>query len=324
MARYKEPLLSTAKWLAFVASLPTDDPAARMRILRTLESLGCAVVRDGVYLLPDTAENRSGLSRLREHLTRIQGSATLLAVTAIDSEQAQVFQNLFDRTGKYESLILTIEGLKAGFGISDPAAIARILTKQRREFDAISALDFFPSPVREQAARTLNEAEESVRGLMFPDVPKATSVTRSGRRFFKRVWATRPPLWADRLASSWLIRRFIDTEATIIWLDKMQNCPEMAIGFAFENAEFSNSKSEITFERLLKSFDLNNNASLARIGALVHFLEAGGTPVAEAAGVETLLQGARRRSLNDDSLLAESEKTFDLLYDAYFDPATRQ
>ena len=323
MAKNKESLFSTTHWLAYIASLPTDDPAARMRVLRTLESLGCAVVREGVFLLPDTPENRLGLSRLREHLVRIHGSATLLAVTAIDTEQTQSFQSLFDRTGKYEALILTVEGLKAGFGISDAAAIARILTKQRREFDAISAMDFFPSPIRDRAARVLNEAEEQVRSLMFPDAPKATNVTRSGRHFSRKIWATRPPLWADRLASAWLIRRFIDTEATIIWLDKLQGCPDMAIGFGFENAEFSNSKSEITFERLVASFDLNRNASLARIGALVHYLEAGGTPVAEAAGVETLLHGARRRSLNDDNLLTESEKTFDLLYDAYSDQSPK-
>ena len=294
-----------------------------MRVLRTLDSLGCAVVREGVYFLPDTPENRQGLSRLREHLGRIQGSATLLAVTAIDEEQTQSFQGLFDRTGKYEALILTIESLKAGFGISDPSAIARVLTKQRRELDAISAMDFFASPARDRALRILDEAEEQVRDLIFPDAPKAASVTRSGRYYFRRIWATRPPLWADRLASSWLIRRFIDAEATIIWLDKMQTCPQTAIGFGFEGAAFSNSKSEVTFERLLASFDLDRNASLIRIGALIHYLEAGGTPVAEAAGVETLLQGARRRAKTDDNLLAESEKTFDLLYDAYSDPAPK-
>jgi hypothetical protein len=65
---------------------------------------------------------------------------------------------------------------------------------------------------------------------------------------------------------------------------------------------------------------LGANVALAKIGAIVHFLELGGAPVPEAAGVETLLQGAVRRAQTDDELLAEAEKTFDLLYEAYFEP----
>ena len=75
----------------------------------------------------------------------------------------------------------------------------------------------------------------------------------------------------------------------------------------------------MTFQELLASFSLDNSETLARIGTLVHFLDTGGAPVAEAAGVDTLLQGARRRSNSDEELFAESEKTFDLLYEAYFE-----
>jgi len=62
------------RWLVYVTSLPVDDPAARMRILRTLDSLGCAARREGVFVLPDSPANRLGLSRLSEHVTRINGT----------------------------------------------------------------------------------------------------------------------------------------------------------------------------------------------------------------------------------------------------------
>jgi len=117
-----------------------DDPAARMRVLRTLESMGCAVLREGVYLLPDSQANRLGLRRLSEHMSRISGSAHILQATNLDAQQGQAFRSLFDRAGKYEELIKAVEGLRAGFGISEPSAIARVLNKQRREFEAISAL----------------------------------------------------------------------------------------------------------------------------------------------------------------------------------------
>jgi hypothetical protein len=317
MARDKEGASSNSQWLVFVASLPIDDPAVRMRVLRTLESLGCAMLREGVYLLPDNPAARQGLTRLSEYVGRISGSSHVLCVTAADSAQAYVFRALFDRSGKYEELVKTVEGLRSAFGISDPSAIARVLNKQRREFDAISALDFFPSAARDRAAQALVETEAQVRKLMFPDSPRTGRAAAPGASYFKRTWVTRRPLWADRLASAWLIRRFIDPEAKIVWLEKNQDGPANAVGFAYDGASFCNSSSKVTFEELLAGFGLERNTTLAKIGSLVHYLDAGGTPVAEAAGVETLLQGARRRSNTEDELFRESEKTFDLLYEAY-------
>lgn len=308
---------SDSNWLAYVTSLPIDDPGARMRVLRTLESLGCAMLREGVYLLPDSNDNRQGLTHLTDHIYRLHGSAYLLRVTAVDAAQAQSFRGLFSRSRQYEDLIKTIEALQMGFGVSEPASIARVLTKLRRDFEAISALDFFPSPGRERAEKALKDAEGRVRSLVFPDSPDPSPVVRSGRNYSRRIWATREPLWADRLASGWLVRRFIDPDATFIWLEKNQECPAAAIGFAFEGAQFANSRTGITFEQLLANFGLQNNAGLARISALVHYLDTGANPVAEAAGVETMLLGAQRRSATTDEMFAECEKTFSLLYDAY-------
>src|SRR5258708_38415300 len=136
-----------------------DDPAARMRVLRTLEYMGCAVLREGVYVLPDPPANRQGLRRLSEHMSRINGSAPILQATNLDTQQGRAFRSLFDRAGKYEELIKAVEGLRAGFGISEPSAIARVLSKQRHEFAAISALYFFVSPANKQDAQALRDTE---------------------------------------------------------------------------------------------------------------------------------------------------------------------
>src|SRR5207245_11563222 len=98
---------------------------------RTLESMGCAVLREGVYLLPDSQANRLGLRRLSEHMSRMSGSAHILQATNLDAQQGQAFRSLFHRAGKYPELIKAVEGLSAGFGISEPSAIARVLNKQR-------------------------------------------------------------------------------------------------------------------------------------------------------------------------------------------------
>jgi hypothetical protein len=311
---------AAARWLAFVTTLPTEDPAARMRVLRTLESLGCAVIRDGVFLLPDTPAARQGLSSLSEYIARINGSAHLLSVNSVDDAQTRQFLALFDRTHKYDELIKTVKSLCSVVGYSDSVSIMRLLNKHKRDFKIISTLDFFPSESKQRAARALAEAEQAVHALMFPESQKKSStLDTTGNLYFRRAWATRKPLWADQLASAWLIRRFIDPEAKLLWLDKNQECPENAIGYGYAGATFYSTRERITFEELLDGFKLDKNTALTRIGALIHALNAGEANVAEAAGVQTLLQGAIRRSESEDQLLAETEMTFDLLYEAYFE-----
>lgn len=309
------------RWLATIAQLPVEDPASRMRVLRTLESLGAAVMREGAYLLPDSADNRRALDALAEYAIKSGGAVQILHVAATSATQSEGFRRLFDRSARYEDLIKTVESLRVGFGQSDPSAISRVLHKQRRELESISALDFFPTEARVRAQNSLAELEGEVKKLLFPTQSKAP--LGPDETLLRRTWATRKPLWADRLACAWLIRRFVDPEATMVWLDKAENPPGNALGFAFDGAHFANSETRVTYEEMLARLDLAKNPALTKIGSIVHFLEVRGNPVPEAAGVQTLLQGALRRSLQETDLLAEAEKTFDLLYDAYFEPAKR-
>lgn len=306
-----------SRWLVTVTRLPTEDPAARMRMLRTLESLGAAVMREGVYVLPDTPDNRHSLERLAHYVAQNAGIANVLRVEASGAAQHDQFKRLFDRSARYAELTKTIESLRVGYGVSDASALSRVLHKQRRELEAIAALDFFPTAARERALHALADAEAEVRRLMFP--AQAGGAPRFDDSVTGRIWATRRPLWADRLACAWLIRRFVDPEARLQWLEKGAEPPAGAVGYAFEGARFRNSETRVTFEQMLIDLGLAGNTALARIGGIVHFLEVRGTPVPEAAGVQTLLQGAVRRSASDDELRREAEKTFDLLYEAYSD-----
>ena len=315
------PGADAPRWLLCVASMPADDPASRMRVLRTLEALGTTVLREGVYLLPETEANRRSLETLAEYIGKSHGSAHVLCVSATSPAQHEAFARLFDRSARYEDLIKTVESLSIGYGHSDPSAIARVLHKQRRELEAIAALDFFPTQARERAQAALAKADAAVRQLLFPAGPQAG--LGAGEKLLGRTWATRKPLWADRLACAWLIRRFIDPEARLLWLDKSETAPADAIGFGFEGAHFTNSDERVTYEQMLARLKLGDNPALAKIGSIVHFLEIRGATVPEAAGVQTLLQGALRRSPKETDLLGEVEKTFDLLYEAYFEPAKR-
>lgn len=310
---------NATRWLMAVAQFPVEEPGIRMRVLRTLDALGAGVLREGVYLFPETPENRQALDRLADYMAKGAGTMHVVHTTASSPAQHQAFRALFDRSGRYEELTKTVRSLKVGFGMADPSALSRVLHKQRREFESISALDFFPGSSHDSAKAELLTAEDEVKKLLFPQ--QAQAGLDKGEKLVQRTWATRRPLWADRLACAWLIRRFVDPEGMVVWIDKAQPCPPGALGFAFEGAHFGNSATRVTFEEMLAQLGLAKNAALAKIGGIVHFLEVQGTPVPEAAGVQTLLQGAARRSNSDDELLAEAEKTFDLLYEAYFDPA---
>jgi hypothetical protein len=307
-------------WLVTVAQLPTEDPAARMRVLRTLESLGAGVLREGAYVLPDTPANRQSLDALADYIGKGGGTAHLLRVAASSQAQNEAFKRLFDRSARYDNLVKIVESLRVGFGHSDPSAIARVLLKQRRDFEAISALDFFPTPAKARAQQAIADADQAIRKLYFSQAP---TYIGPGEKLHGRTWATRKPLWADRLASAWLVRRFVDPEAKMLWLEQTQEPAQGAIGFGFDGAHFANSATRVTYEEIVAQLQLATNSALTKIGSIVHFLEARGTPVPEAAGVQTLLQGAVRRAQNEDELLAEAEKTFDLLYEAYFEPPKR-
>src|SRR5204862_5027676 len=150
-------------------------------------------MREGAYLLPDTPSNRQALETLADYIGKSAGTAEVLQVNATAPAQHTHLQRLFDRSARYEELIKTVESLRVGFGHSDPSAIARVLHKQRREFEAIAALDFFPTEARVRAEQALAETETAVKKLRFAQSQAALG---SGESLARRTWATRKPPWA--------------------------------------------------------------------------------------------------------------------------------
>jgi hypothetical protein len=136
-----------------------------------------------------------------------------------------------------------------------------------------------------------------------------------------RTWTTRKDLWVDRLASVWLIRRFIDKDAKFAWVDRPRGRPRGSVGFDFDGAEFTHLGNQVTFEVLLSSFGLDDDPALASIGQAIHFLDIGGIPVADARGLEAVLKGIKGTARGDDELAREAGKVFDHLYAAYTQPA---
>ncbi|MFC7368277.1 chromate resistance protein ChrB domain-containing protein [Vreelandella zhaodongensis] len=311
---------NTHRWLVLIISLSGRAGTPRMRIWRALRSMGAAVMRDGVYLLPESPSRKEALQQQADAILELGGKALLLEVDESAMATTERLPPLFDRTADFQDLLGAVaEWKKACPSLEEREAQRRLIQLQRR-FQTIIEIDFFPGPGRERAIAALAEAEAVYNRCFVPDEPQAIQADipqRDRSEFRGRVWATRRRLWVDRVASAWLIQRFIDPEARFLWLESPGQCPPEALGFDFDSATFTHVDEKVTFEVLLVSFGLDGDPALSRVAELVHYLDIGGLPVPEAVGVQLMLAGARERCENDDVLLEHISVLLDDLYHAY-------
>jgi len=306
-------------WSLLVLSLPTENATARMRAWRALKASGAAVLRDGVYLLPEAA--RAAFDAVADDVRTHAGSARVLRC-----EGEADFESLFDRGAEHAALLAEIAAVAPR---ADAQAAQREARRLRRAFEQLRAVDYFPGPAQQQTAGALAALEAAVARALDPSEPAPAAGSarkRAATSYRGRVWATRRRPWIDRLASAWLIKRFIDPQARFMWLASPADCPPSAVGFDFDGAEFSHQGGEqgerVTFETLLASFGLATPA-LQRLGRLVHALDAGGAIPPEAAGVEQVLAGMRDALADDDQLLLAAAGVFEGLHRAFEKEAAR-
>lgn len=312
---------SLPPWLLLVTNLPGDNKTLRMRIWRALKAAGAAALRDGVYVLPDLEDTARQV--FAEQATEIRagaGSAHILSFQAESTQQRNMLMAFFDRTADYQELNTRLDASKKNLATVAELDARRALAAITRDVAATASIDFFPGRALEQVQSALADAEAAINARFSPNEPQPAhrKIPRRDRKDYRgRTWATRQHVWIDRVCSAWLIRRFIDPKAKFVWLKRVEDKPKRALGFDFDGAEFSHVESKVTFEVLLMSFGLDSDAGLARLGTLVHFLDVGGIPVAEAAGLAAIVSGARSLQPDDDALLLSVSPVLDSLYHTY-------
>ena len=297
-------------WLILVMSLPTENATVRMRAWRALRAAGAAVLRDGVYLLPARDDCRLTLEAIAGDVQAGGGSTHLMTA---DEPYDGGFAAMFDRSDDYAALLDEIRQASDTLDAGTALETAKQARKLRKTFAAFVAIDFFAGEAQKQTDAALQELEIAAGRALAPDEPHAVRSTIKRLRiedYKRRVWATRRRPWVDRLACAWLIRRYIDRKARIVWLAKPKDCPAKAIGFDFDGATFSHVGARVTFEVMLASFGLDQ-PELRRIGAVVHYLDAGGVQPPEASGVESVLAGLRDSIDDDDQLVKATSAVFD-------------
>lgn len=308
-------------WLLFLLTGAGSASASRVRVWRALKALGAAILRDGVYLLPARPNLEVALGQQALEVKRSGGQSFTFTFEAASTDE-NALRELFNRSPEFATLSTDLR--RFGANISTTASeteARRTLRGLGRTFNALAEIDYFPGRSLDLAKDALARANAAFAQRYSPGEPHAAEreIVRLDRNDFQnRIWATREHLWVDRVASAWLIRRFIDPQARFRWLSDVRALPKKSVGFDFDGATFTHVGNAVTFEVLLQSFQLSGDPGLEELGKMVRSLDVEGSlRSAEAAGFEALMTGAREQCRTDDELLEALTRPLDFLHSAF-------
>lgn len=306
-------------WLVLTATLPTNPSGLRVRVWRSLKATAAGTLREGVYVLPCSAPSADALRELANTIVDAGADAHLLELRARDATQEQVFRALFDRSEGYAELLQAAKDARKGMGKATEVDLRKALRRLEQQLQQVQASDFFPGKEGARAAGAVASLRREIERHLSPDEPspaKADLPSLAIADYQGRTWATRRRPWVDRLATAWLIQRYIDTSPSFIWLANPKKCPRSALGYDFDGATFTHVGELVTFEVVATRFGLDKEPVLARLARLVHTIDVGGMTLDETPGIEMAVRGLQAQHQDDDRLLQAAFGFFDTLHAA--------
>lgn len=338
MFSQQEPLRSEGKldqngeegWLLMFHQLPPKPAYLRVKVWRRLQALGAVSVKNSVYVLPLSNQAKEDLQWLLREIEHDGGTGSICEARFIDGLTSPDLREVFRaaRETDYAETLKDLRGLAETMlvGVRDEQRISvrGQVARFRRRLTEIAAIDFFDAPGRLEAERLLDDID---RGMLPPESVAKEGEQTMGRVFEKpnligisgRTWVTRRGVWVDRMASAWLIRRFIDPAGTFKFVDDKNYTPfESDIRFDMFEAEFTHEGSLCTFEVLLNYAEIRNDSALTAIGEIVHDIDMKDMKFGrdETTGVAVLLDGIARREQEDHRRLERSVPVFDDIYES--------
>ena len=298
---------SIGQWAVLIHRLPPKPDYFRVRVRRRLQQLGAVAVKNAVYVLPLSAESIEDFEWLAQEIRRDGGDAIVAEtrfVSGITDEE--LIAQFSARAGAaYQDLL---GAARDGLSLDAPAR-GQLIGKLERRLEQIVALDPFLSPDRVPAEAAVAELKKQAE--------LEDTVSRVEAQPAASVWVTRQGVFVDRIASAWLIRRFIDREARFKFVSPMGYHPLPGeLRFDMFESEYGHEGDRCTFETLLQRFDLTGDSALQQLAEIVHDLdlrdEKFGRP--EAAGMLALLQGLTARYASDSERIEHGRRVFDQLY----------
>jgi hypothetical protein len=312
-------------WLLLLHQIPPKPAYFRVKVWRRLHDLGAVAIKNSVYALPATDDAQEDFQWLLREIVEGGGEGSICEARFIDGlSDAQVTQ-LFQaaRDAEYDEIAKEARVLAETLP-AEPALlrerrgeIATQLARLRRRFGEVGAIDFFGAGGREIADGLLSAIEGRLD-------PVETTAARPGAHEFDkltgRVWVTRAGIQVDRIASAWLIRRFIDPEARFKFVPAKGYVPEPGeLRFDMFDAEYTHEGDLCTFEVLLDRAGYPDPA-LRAIAEIVHDLDLkdGKHARPETQGVGRLLAGVALAA-DDEQRLAQGAALLDVLYAGFRD-----
>ncbi|MBZ5705929.1 MAG: chromate resistance protein [Acidobacteriia bacterium] len=293
-------------WLLLVFSLPSARASQRVEVWRKLQRYGAMALRSSGYVLPNDPANQEKLEWLATAIRSYKGQASVVQVQAFDDLPDQRLRQLFldARSRDYENLL---RELKKILTLPHPRRPAGRLSRLRRQFQEIAALDFFENPLRSRVETLLARADEV-------DSPKAAAKAKASQ-YSGRAWVTRPRPGVDRVSSAWLIRRFIDPKARFVFSDDPSAHPAAIPFDMFAPQGFGHRGEDCTFETLRKEFAIRD-AKVKRIAQIIHDADLGDEKFGrvEGRGLDQVLIGWAQQDVPDDELLRRGMELIEGLY----------
>jgi hypothetical protein len=312
------------RWLLLIHQLPAKPAYARVKVWRRLQALGAVTVKGAVYALPANAETREDFAWLAKEIVESGGEAIVCEAALVDGLSDAELQALFDaaRNDDYVRIAAETRDLAASLREDMPdnalAEIANQAARLRKQLDAVVAIDFFDTEERAIAEGLLSELEAALKqeGEAMTDKPANVA---SGESLKDRVWVTRQGIQIDRIASAWLIRRFIDPGARFKFVPGKGYPPLPGeLRFDMFEGEFTHKGDRCTFEVLVSHAGLDDPA-LGAIGEIIHDIDLkdGKYGREEAAGIRTLIGGIASAHNDDNQRLERGGAIFDDLYRSF-------
>ncbi len=310
------------KWILFSYSIPASNAKARMRIWRRISASGAVQLKTGLQIVPNREDLLENITWLIGEVTALGGEAIAIQCARVEGMTDEQIEQLFPAQLDPAFLQIQTEAreLMAVHQPLDDATVKQhllSLRKLRKRCESLQEKDFFPSGAAVKTIALLDAATEKLRSTdtLPPDHRSFDPAAYQGR-----CWVTREHPYIDRLGSFWLIRRFIDAQASIRFLQPGETANSAAgeVPFDIAGAEFSHQGEWITFEVLAHGFGLAD-AAVLKIGELVKFIDVQeeATLPDDAGLLKHLIDGLIALSTDDHQVMERALLVFDALQAGY-------
>jgi hypothetical protein len=310
------------RWLLLIHQLPTKPAYFRVKVWRRLQGIGAVAVKSTVYALPANAETQEDFEWLLKEIVEGGGEAMVCEARLIDGLSDVQARALFDaaRDEGYEAVIKEARALSARLDAAttqEEGAEARTQVRRlRKRLADVTAIDFFGATGRLSAESLIAALEDRIAEDKEMAEEQPQTALQATKTLKGRTWVTRKGVHVDRIACAWLIRRFIDPDATIRFVPgKGYVANEGELRFDMFEGEFTHEGDRCSFEVLLARAGISDPA-LQAIAEIVHDIDLkdGKFGREEATGIAHLIAGIAMANQDDAQRVAQGGPIFDNLY----------